>query len=456
MNLSTLLPAKVIQQVDSYVHMRLCNQDKFKTPWAIALYEQNLLPENQIHKLCEEEYGRKLYVPATTAIPNDVARYFRETNVVPVAVNTFDKMISLAALPELGETFEPYPGYNCVVYYTPIYYYLGQYTHLYGKSPDLVRVPARNLFDMIIEEAIGKEAADITMSSSSENAICYYSVRKRKVFSRVIITPQDVKDIKEGILTITNPQTAFSKDPVYNGMDLTDKYRGRIVCNDTYKGIAITIRLLPNAFFDRTLESCNIHPETIEFFRSSMMNNGNGLRIIAGSTASGKNTTILACLNELVHKEPLKVVSVEMPVEQELPGIEQINCTTTDEYTSNINSLIRQNPDFIYITEINNDTATDVLQVANTGKRVISTLHANSCADIIPRLMDLTGLPIERIIQPMHTLVYQELIPDPRADRLLPMNKYIYLSKERKQELYGKSFGEIMSLLSSWEGGDIW
>ena len=80
------------------------------------------------------------------------------------------------------------------------------------------------------------------------------------------------------------------------------------------------------------------------------MNRELGLRLVVGPTMSGKNTTALACLKELTEDDKYKVVSIEMPVEQELEGVEQINCEDEEEYDANINSLLRQNPDFVYIT----------------------------------------------------------------------------------------------------------
>ena len=186
------------------------------------------------------------------------------------------------------------------------------------------------------------------------------------------------------------------------------------------------------------------------------MDRGLGLRLIVGSTMSGKNTTALACLRELTIEDKYKVVSIEMPVEQELEGVEQINCNDEDEYDANINSLLRQNPDIVYITETGDTTATSIMRVTNTGKRVISTLHANSCADVIGRLQDITGLTTDRIIQTLHSIVYQELVRDEETDTVRPKNKFIYLSQDRKSQLYGRPYGEIILKLKQWEGGDVW
>lgn len=456
LNLNGKLDETQIQHVIKYVQLRLNNPSKYVCAEALALYEQRIMPEGQIHKLCEQAVQRKLYSPVTTTIPKSIAvQVNRGSSMVPLSYNPLTKVLYCGALTELGVNYEPISGVEVVTVFIPIYVYFRRYTELYGQHPDLLPVPAKLIYEAIIQEASDLGAADITMSTRGMSSTVYFNVRKRKVDSHIIMLPGMLEDIIK-IITIKNPIVAFDNHPKYVGIDINERYRGRVVINKTYKGNEITIRLLHNEYFNSILEDCNIKKETIEFFRTDFMNRENGLRIIAGPTMSGKNTTILACLNELVHMHSLKVVSIEMPVEQELPGIEQIDCINMDEYRSNINSLVRQNPDFIYVTEINDDTAIDVMRAANTGKRSVSTIHANSCSDIIPRLMDITGLSIDRIIQPIHSLVYQELIRDDEKDILIPVNRYVYLSHERKKALYGKSFGEVVSTIDSWEGGDVW
>lgn len=456
LNLSTILDVSQIAEVNEYTRLRLDKPNKYACAEAIALYEQNILPEEKVHELCELTVKRKLYNPVPSVVPARLLKHFKETSkLVPISYDSYKKRLKVVTITENEETYEPIPGVKVEIIYVPIYIYFKRYVEAYGMHPDLLPIPAKTIYSIIIQEATDLKAADITISTNNLKSSIYYNVKKQKVDSHVIMQASMIDGIRK-ILSFDDPAVAFDNNPKYTGVDINDKYRGRVVINKTYKGYEITIRLLPNSYFDLTLEDCNLKPETIEFLRTDFMNRENGLRLIAGPTMSGKNTTILSCINELLHSRSLKIVSIEKPVEQELPGIEQINCNTMEEYKANINSLIRQNPDFVYVTEMNDDTSIDVLRAANTGKRTVSTIHANSCSDIIPRLMDITHLSIDRIIQPLHTLVYQELIRDDMKDMLVPVNRYVYLSNERKRMLYGKSFGEVMSLIEEWEGGDIW
>ena len=455
LNLNGIVDVETIHELDEYTDLRFVDKTKYLCAEALGLYEQKILSNEEILSICEQTMGQDLYVPVPSYIPNDILRHFRGSAVVPVSYRPISGTITCVALPELGKDFMPFQGKKVDVLYTTIYNYFFEYVKQYGPHKDLQIVPAKQLLDSIIREAIGIGAADITLSSVGQLAQVYYNVRKRKVYSQRILNSDNMEDIIK-FLCFKSPMDVTSRDPKYVGVDLNEFYRGRVVINHKYKGYAITIRILPNAAFDKDLSQLNLTKETVSFMRRFMMNREPGLRLIVGSTMSGKNTTALAMLSELVEGDRMKVVSIEMPVEQELYGIEQINCDTEEEYETNINSLIRQNPDFVYVTEIGDTTAEAIMRVTNTGKKVLSTLHANSVAAVIGRLQDITKLSTDRIVQTLHSITYQELIRDEASDSIRPVNRFIYLSPERKAQLYGKSFGEITLKLAEWEGGDVW
>ena len=123
-----------------------------------------------------------------------------------------------------------------------------------------------------------------------------------------------------------------------------------------------------------------------------------------------------------------------------------------DEFAENAVSLLRQNPDVVYITEITSHTAAATIQTANTGKVVFSTIHANSISDVLSRLMDITGMSSDRLLLSMHSCVYQELIRDEETDTIKPYNRCLYFSDELKMRLYGKSVGEVKTILQEEEG----
>lgn len=455
LNLNGIVSVEVLNEIQEYIDLRLANSKMYNEPEALALYEQKILPNEEIFSLCEKSSEEDLYIPATSYIPDDIIMHFNGSDVVPVSFSPMRGVITCVALSEVGTRYNPLPNYKVNVVYTTIYNYFQEYIKQYGRHPSLLEVPAKQLIDSIVNEAIALGAADITISSVGKSASVYYNVRKKKVYSQRILTADNIEDIIR-LLCFESPMDSFTNAPKYVGVSLNDYYRGRVVINPKHKGYAITIRLLPNAAFEKSLEDCNLTKETAYFLRHVYMNKELGLRLLVGSTMSGKNTTSLACLREITLDDNYKVVSIEMPVEQELVGVEQINCEDEEEYDLAINSLLRQNPDLVYVTEIGDTTANSVMRVTNTGKRVMSTLHANSCSDVIGRLIDITGLSTDRIIQTLHSVVYQELVRDDEADSISPKTKYVYFSQERKNQLYGKEYGEIVSKIKQWEGGDVW
>jgi len=226
--------------------------------------------------------------------------------------------------------------------------------------------------------------------------------------------------------------------------------------NHKYGGYMITIRLLPDKAFDMDISELGLTTSTSEWLCKNYLDNVPGLRLIVGGTMNGKNTTSLALLNRIAKTGKFKIVSVEMPVEQELPGVEQLNTETLEEYTENIKSSIHQNPDFLYITEIRDVTALPTVQVTNTGKCVLSTLHSNSVADTISRLVDTTKLSQDRVIQALHSICYQELVRDEEKDIVFPRCRYVRFDSDLKYRLYGKSLGEVLKIIREVEEGDEW
>ena len=455
LNLNGVVSVEIIRELDNYTDLRFRDKNKYSCAEALGLFEQRLLTNDVILSLCEQACGEDLYIPATSYIPDDIVRHFHGSDIVPVSYSPMRGIITCVALPEIGHEHPSLDGYEVNVVNTPIYNYFQEYVKQYGRHPDLCDIPAKHLLDSIVNEGIVMGAAEVTISSKDHSANVYFDVRKAKVYSQRILSADNIEDIIK-YMCFESPMDDSTNAPKYVGITLNDYYRGRVCINHKFKGYEITTRFLPNAAFEKSLDELNLTSEIVKFIRDVFMNRELGLRLIVGSTMSGKNTTALACLRELTMPDNLKVVSIEMPVEQELEGVEQIDCQDETEYALNINSLIRQNPGFVYLTEIGDETASSIMRVTNTGQRVLSTIHANSCSDVIGRLQDITGLSIDRIIQTLHSILYQELVRDDATDTVRPRNKFLYLTKEKKSQLYGKSYGEVLLKLDSWEGGDVW
>ena len=455
LNLDSYLSADKIADINEYTNLRFDNKRAFKTPEALSLYEQNYMDKEDIKRLCETIYGFELFEPIISYVPDKIIQFFSGSGCVPVNYQPMSKKITVVYIPELEHKSMEYPYHETIYRPTTIYYYMSRYRELYGVHHSLRDIPAKLLFDFVVKEAIEKQAADITISNDANETIVYYNIRKKRVNSNYAFSREIMTDLIK-LITIQSPLDRGSRKPKSLDIDLTDDYRGRVMINRVFQGYSITIRLLPNKAFDTDITELSMTKETEDWLLDNILDVDKGLRLIVGETMSGKNTTALALLKRLVATGNYKVMSVEIPVEQRLPGVEQIDCENVEDYIANIQSLIRANPDFVYITEIQDATGLSTLQVTNTGKCVLSTLHANGVADTISRLIDITGLSQDRIIQSLHSIVYQELIRDDENDFVYPRDRYVRFTNNLKYKLYGKSLGDVMKIIQDYEEGDIW
>ena len=164
----------------------------------------------------------------------------------------------------------------------------------------------------------------------------------------------------------------------------------RVSTFPTEYGEKIMMRILDQSAVTATLESVGLTGAQLALVRT-MMKVPYGIILIAGPTGSGKSTTLFAMLSEL-DREKFNVVSLEDPVEYEVSGVSQSQVRPEIEYTfaSGLRSILRQDPDIIMVGEIRDkETAVLAVQAALTGHLVFSTIHTNTSAGAIPRLISM-------------------------------------------------------------------
>lgn len=451
--LAGVLSASNIALVRESTQLRFKNAYKFKTPEALVVYEQNLLADDKLLQLCSAEYGIQLETPEPHYIPKEIVDQYRGYNCVPILYSTSEERIYVGVMPENSDAHIPDIGnIEAVRVYVPIYYFVKLYTRYFGVPDFLYEIPPLDKLNMIIQEAIDIKAMDVTITNVAEGATVYYNVRKRKVRSKRTIRREDVEEFAR-LLAVRahSPIADTDNHPRYLSVQLDMHHRGRVVLNRNYYGRAITIRILSDDVLTESLEDLNIKASTCDFIRKHVLCREKGLRLFVGETASGKNTTILSAMRELVAQDRYKIVSVENPVETLVEGVEQLNVESEDEFAEVSASLLRQNPDVVYIAEITDYTAPYTIQTANTGKVVFSTIHANSISDVLSRLMDITKMPSDRLLLSLHSCCYQELVRDEETDTIRPINRCMLFSDELKSRLYGKSIGECKIILQEEE-----
>jgi len=171
-------------------------------------------------------------------------------------------------------------------------------------------------------------------------------------------------------------------------------YDLRVSVLPTVHGEKIVLRVLDKSSLSASIDKLGLDPDTFRQFRAAI-DAPHGLILVTGPTGSGKTTTLYSALNEL-NNPVYNIVTVEDPVEYQIPGINQV--PTKKEigltFANALRSILRQDPDIIMIGEIRDtETAEIAIEAALTGHQVLSTLHCNDAPGAIARLDDMGIAP---------------------------------------------------------------
>jgi len=201
------------------------------------------------------------------------------------------------------------------------------------------------------------------------------------------------------------PQDGQSRIKI--GQDLVDI---RVSVIPTLGGERVMLRLLDKVRGQLGLEQVGFSEEMLSHFRN-LINVPHGIILLTGPTGSGKTTTLYAALNEL-NCEERNILTVEDPIEYQLPGIGQMQVKPKINLTfaNSLRHILRQDPDVIMIGEIRDlETAEIAIQASLTGHLVLSTLHTNDSASAITRLIDM-GIEPYLISSSVIAIMAQRLI----------------------------------------------
>src|SRR5438094_147897 len=171
-------------------------------------------------------------------------------------------------------------------------------------------------------------------------------------------------------------------------------YDLRVSIMPTVHGEKIVLRLLDKSNLSASIDKLGLDAETFSQFKSAV-DAPHGLILVTGPTGSGKTTTLYSALNEL--NNPIyNIITVEDPVEFQLPGINQVPVKKEIglSFANALRSILRQDPDIIMIGEIRDtETAEIAIEAALTGHQVLSTMHCNDAPGAIARLDDMGIAP---------------------------------------------------------------
>ena len=183
----------------------------------------------------------------------------------------------------------------------------------------------------------------------------------------------------------------------------------RISTIPTPFGESVVIRILPTQMLF-SLEKLGLSSRDLKLLET-LIQKPHGIIFVTGPTGSGKTTTLYACLSRLNTKER-KIITIEDPIEYEMPGITQIQVQPEIglDFARGLRSILRHDPDVIMVGEVRDlETAEIAIRVALTGHLVFSTLHTNDAASGITRLLDI-GVEPYLVSSSVEAFIAQRLI----------------------------------------------
>ncbi len=278
--------------------------------------------------------------------------------------------------------------------------------------------PVVKLIDSTILDAINKKASDIHLESSDKGLIIRYRI------DGMLYQAAEPLELK-------NQNAIVSRLKVMSELDISEKrvpQDGRFKLKVKGRFVDFRISILPSIFGEnaviRILDQERMTPVRSSLSLGDMdipekeltrlrrqIKAPYGMFLMTGPTGSGKTTTLYRALSE-VNESSIKVITIEDPVEYQIPGITQIavNQKKGLTFSQGLRSILRHDPDKILVGEIRDaETAAIAIQSALTGHQVFTTVHANSTFDVLHRFMHL-GIDVFNLVAALNCIVAQRLI----------------------------------------------
>ncbi|MCG2583861.1 GspE/PulE family protein [Massilia sp. TS11] len=278
--------------------------------------------------------------------------------------------------------------------------------------------PAVRLINSTVFDALRFEASDIHIESQPQGLVVKFRIdgvlNKIATVNSVTIAEQAIARIK----VLAELDIAEKRIPQDGRFRVTSKGRDidiRVSIMPSIHGEDAVLRILDKqALIDSvqqlTLNSLGFDAETIRLMRR-LASEPYGMLLITGPTGSGKTTTLYAALSEINRGED-KLITIEDPVEYQLPGVLQIPVNEKKglSFAVGLRSILRHDPDKILVGEIRDpETAQIAVQSALTGHMVFTSVHANNTFDVIGRFMHM-GVDPYNFVSSLTGVVAQRLL----------------------------------------------
>lgn len=257
-------------------------------------------------------------------------------------------------------------------------------------------LPIVRIVDTLLRHAIVQGASDIHIEPMEEEVLVRYRI-DGILHDAMTLPKVAAASIAARIKVLSNlklDEKRLPQDGRFKMETEADRVSFRVSVLPTFFGEKIVMRLLRETGEGFTLEALGLHGENLERIEHAL-NQTTGIVLISGPTGSGKTTTLYTML-DILNKPDVNISTVEDPVEYQMKRINQtqVNPQIGFTFANGLRSLLRQDPDIIMVGEIrDNETASLAINAALTGHLVLSTIHTNSAAGAIPRLIDMDVEP---------------------------------------------------------------
>lgn len=261
------------------------------------------------------------------------------------------------------------------------------------QGAEVIReAPVSNIINQLLEYAIKSRASDIHIEPQEDRTRVRYRIDG--ILQEKILLPKGVHEALVSRIKILSVLKIDEKRLPQDGR-FTFTYSQaevdlRVSIIPTVFGEKVVLRLLPKSTAAPTLLELGLRGASLKALESQLLRT-HGIILLCGPTGSGKTTTLYSILTK-ISTSRVNVVTIEDPVEYQIPGVNQVqvNPAVGLTFASALRSFLRQDPNIIMVGEIRDtETAELAIQAALTGHQVFSTVHTNSASGAPPRLLDM-------------------------------------------------------------------
>ncbi len=306
-------------------------------------------------------------------------------------------------------------------------------------------LPVVRIVDTLLKHAILQNASDIHIEPQENDLLIRYRV-DGILHEAMNLPKQSGLSITARIKVLASLKIDEKRLPQDGRFKIDldgEKVSFRVSILPTYYGEKTVMRVLREGGGGYTLESLGFHGEGLEKIYDATKQT-TGMILTTGPTGSGKSTTLYTLL-DILNTPDVNISTIEDPVEYQMKRINQtqVKPEIGFTFTEGLRSLVRQDPDIIMVGEIRDgDTASLAINAALTGHLVLSTLHTNSSAGTIPRLLDM-GAEAFLLVSTIRVIIAQRLV------RKLGKNKEKYFLSAAGLKSLSKSvdLDKVLSVL---------